>query len=75
MALALLDWKEIDADRQELVKRLVRDQMRAVLSGLAAQRRAAAPAAQTSTGGAQAPRVRTKGASSKRPRRRPSLTR
>ncbi|HEX4151955.1 MAG TPA: CerR family C-terminal domain-containing protein [Steroidobacteraceae bacterium] len=69
-ALALLDWREIDADRQELVKRLVRDQTRAVLSGLAAQKHAAAATAGTSAKGAQAPGAGAKLTPSKRPRPR-----
>jgi AcrR family transcriptional regulator len=41
MALTVLDWTDIDADRQALIKRVVRDHTRAVLLGFVAQRRAA----------------------------------
>jgi TetR/AcrR family transcriptional regulator, regulator of cefoperazone and chloramphenicol sensitivity len=39
MALRLLDWEEIDAERQELVKKVVRDQTRELLRALAAKTR------------------------------------
>jgi len=34
MALALLDWDEIDAERQALIKRVVRDHTRALLRAI-----------------------------------------
>jgi AcrR family transcriptional regulator len=39
MALALLDWDEIDVERQALIKRVVRDHTRALLRTFAAERR------------------------------------
>jgi AcrR family transcriptional regulator len=45
MALRLLDWDEIDAERQALVKEVVRDHTRALLGALAAKKRLQPPAA------------------------------
>lgn len=42
MALALLDWTDIDADRQALIKRVVRDHTRALLREFIARKHAAA---------------------------------
>jgi hypothetical protein len=39
MALRLLDWQEIDAEREALVKKVVRDQTRELLRALARQTR------------------------------------
>ena len=44
LALALLDWDQIDSERQALIKRVVRDQTRALLGAFAAERRRNAPA-------------------------------
>jgi AcrR family transcriptional regulator len=44
MALALLDWDEIDAERQALIKRVVRDHTRALLRALTAEKRLHSPA-------------------------------
>jgi TetR/AcrR family transcriptional regulator, regulator of cefoperazone and chloramphenicol sensitivity len=43
MALALLDWDEIDTARQALVKRVVRDHTRQLLRAFAAEKRLPAP--------------------------------
>jgi hypothetical protein len=43
MTLALLDWDEIDAERQALVKQVVRDHTRQLLQAFAAEKRLAAP--------------------------------
>ncbi len=45
MTLALLDWDEIDAGRQDMVKRVVRDHTRQLLQAFAAEKRLAAPEA------------------------------
>jgi TetR/AcrR family transcriptional regulator, regulator of cefoperazone and chloramphenicol sensitivity len=45
MALRLLDWDEIDAERQALVKKVVRDHTREVLRAFAAKKRLRPPAA------------------------------
>ena len=45
MALRLLDWDEIDAERQALVKKVVRDHTRELLRAFAAKKRVQAPAA------------------------------
>ncbi len=47
MALALLDWDEIDAARQGQVKQVVREHTRALLRSFAAEKRASAAAAVT----------------------------
>jgi hypothetical protein len=39
MALRLLDWDEIDAERQALVKKVVRDHTRELLRAFAAKKR------------------------------------
>jgi hypothetical protein len=39
MALALLDWDEIDMERQALIKEVVRDHTRALLRVLTAEKR------------------------------------
>jgi TetR/AcrR family transcriptional regulator, regulator of cefoperazone and chloramphenicol sensitivity len=44
MALRLLDWDEIDAERQALVKKVVRDHTRELLRAFAANKRLQAPA-------------------------------
>jgi AcrR family transcriptional regulator len=44
MALALLEWKDIDAERQDLLKRVVREHTRAVLREFVSQKHAAATA-------------------------------
>ena len=44
MTLALLDWDEIDAERQALVKQVVRDHTRQLLRAFAAEKRLAAQA-------------------------------
>jgi hypothetical protein len=45
MALRLLDWDEIDAKRQALVKEVVRDQTRELLRAFAAKKRLQPPSA------------------------------
>jgi len=45
MALRLLDWDEIDAERQALVKKVVRDHTRELLRAFAARKRPQRPAA------------------------------
>ena len=47
MALALLDWDEIDAARQALVKQVVRDHTRQLLRAFVAEKRLAVPGAIT----------------------------
>jgi len=47
MTLALLDWDEIDAERQALVKQVVADHTRQLLRAFAAEKRLAAPEAIT----------------------------
>jgi len=45
MALRLLDWDEIDAERQALVQKVVRDHTRELLRAFAAKKRLRPPTA------------------------------